>query len=160
MNLGAWFHDVNHFKLLFPHCQNHQDLLLLVFQLRSIQIDDTSKVFFYYSLRASDVLIKYSFDFNMLKNVSQINIQIVKRQQQQRLKGKLPKRDFSKLNIIRETPKRMNGNRNLAKDLNTLTTSEIAKSQNIAKALFGHFFEGLSGLSRLSGVLFGIFFGR
>ena len=54
----------------------------------------------------------------------------------------------------------MNGNRNLAKDLNTLTTSEIAKSQNIAKALFGHFFEGLSGLSRLSGVLFGIFFGR
>ena len=30
--------------------------------------------FFYYSLRASDVLIKYSFDFNMLKNVSQINI--------------------------------------------------------------------------------------
>ena len=72
----------------------------------------------------------------------------------------MPKRDFSKLNIIRETPKRMNGNRNLAKDLNKLTTSEIAKSQNIAKALFGHFFEGLSGLSRLSGVLFGIFFGR
>ena len=48
----------------------------------------------------------------------------------------------------------------IAKDLNKLTTSEIAKSQNIAKALFGHFFEGLSGLSRLSGVLFGIFFGR
>ena len=72
----------------------------------------------------------------------------------------MPKRDFSKLNIIRETPKRMNVNRKLAKDLNKLTTSEIAKSQNIAKALFGHFFEGLSGLSRLSGVLFGIFFGR
>ena len=37
-DLVAWFHDVDHLKLLFSHGQNHYDLLLLVFKLNNFKL--------------------------------------------------------------------------------------------------------------------------